>query len=232
MTKQQHERWQDFALRMARTCYATNRRPTGKWIEGVVLNYFDLLEEAEISCIVDWDNSDCYPESHGRQYHSTYCGCDGYRYAHQNEPNPQCDECHGSGVHHALHPGPLVCDSVTEFLDDYQGYPPPCKFCAPSGYTHNGGQSECRCDDVEYLFTEQWDQQFGGPVRCCLRAGLDFACSPSAGVLGFTAGDIRRMYPEGVPDWVFPKGEQLYYWPSGNVNGTFEELPDSAGMVL
>ena len=22
------------------------------------------------------------------------------------------------------------------------------------------------------------------------------------GVLGFTAGDIRRMYPEGVPDWV------------------------------
>ena len=22
------------------------------------------------------------------------------------------------------------------------------------------------------------------------------------GVVGFTAGDIRRMYPEGVPDWV------------------------------
>lgn len=40
------------------------------------------------------------------------------------------------------------------------------------------------------------------PVHCCVRAGLDIASSPSAGVAGFTAGDIRRMYPEGVPDWV------------------------------
>lgn len=22
------------------------------------------------------------------------------------------------------------------------------------------------------------------------------------GVMGFTAGDLRRMYPKGVPDWV------------------------------
>lgn len=41
-----------------------------------------------------------------------------------------------------------------------------------------------------------------GPATCCIRAGLDVAVSPSAGVAGFTAGDIRRMYPEGVPDWV------------------------------
>ena len=40
------------------------------------------------------------------------------------------------------------------------------------------------------------------PVACCVRAGFDCAVKPSMGVLGFTAGQIRRMYPEGVPDWV------------------------------
>jgi hypothetical protein len=40
------------------------------------------------------------------------------------------------------------------------------------------------------------------------------------------------MYPEGVPEWVFPEGERLQYWPGGGMNGTFAELPDSAGVVL
>lgn len=44
--------------------------------------------------------------------------------------------------------------------------------------------------------------RFADQVSCCIRAGLDCASSPSAGVLGFTVGDLRRMYPEGVPDWV------------------------------
>ena len=39
--------------------------------------------------------------------------------------------------------------------------------------------------------------------------------SPSMGVLGFTAGDIRRMYLEGVPDWV--KGEPE--WETIGVKG-------------
>ena len=49
---------------------------------------------------------------------------------------------------------------------------------------------------------EAWDEKWGDRVRSCLRAGLDLAASPSAGVWGFTADDLRRMYPEGVPDWV------------------------------
>lgn len=44
--------------------------------------------------------------------------------------------------------------------------------------------------------------KFENQVSCCIRAGLDCASSPSGGVLGFTVGDLRRMYPEGVPDWV------------------------------
>ncbi len=49
--------------------------------------------------------------------------------------------------------------------------------------------------------------QWCGPIRCCLRAGLDLASpAPTSGVVGFTAGDLRRMYQEGVPDWV--KGDK------------------------
>lgn len=44
--------------------------------------------------------------------------------------------------------------------------------------------------------------KFCAPVDCCVRAGLDLACKPSAGVAGFTAGQVREMYIEGVPDWV------------------------------
>lgn len=39
-------------------------------------------------------------------------------------------------------------------------------------------------------------------VTACIRAGLDVASAPSAGVLGFTVGDLRRMYPLGLPEWI------------------------------
>lgn len=49
----------------------------------------------------------------------------------------------------------------------------------------------------------RWDEKWGARVRCCIRAGLDCASAPSAGVAGFTVGDLRRMYPHGIPEWVF-----------------------------
>jgi len=80
---------------------------------------------------------------------------------------------------------------------------------------------------------QQWDDQWGGSVRCCLRAGLDMAASLSGGVLGFTAGDIRKMYPEGVPEWVFPRDKKLMRGMLDPVeNGTFAELPDDAPLCL
>lgn len=47
---------------------------------------------------------------------------------------------------------------------------------------------------------ENW--RFEAQLHSCIRAGLDLASAPSAGVVGFTLGDLRRMYPEGLPDWV------------------------------
>ncbi len=204
MRTEQFERWQDFALRMARTCYAQNRRPNSRWIEEAVTDFFDDLDKLTICCIVSWDNSDPYPENHP--------------YWHR----------FGNGLGQWVEAPYGVGDMMMEFLDNYRGYAPRCRACAIYEY----GKEECRCEEIEDMYYEQWGEQWGGPVHCCIRAGLDFASAPSAGVLGFTAGDLRRMYPDGVPDWVFPPGERLQYWLSDELNGTFEELPDSAGVML
>lgn len=216
MTEQQLERWRDFALRMARTAYRNARRPDAKWIEDVVQDFFDRLHEMAIPCIVSWDDSTPYPVGnpcHDRDTQLSWCGCDGYRAAHDNHSNPECEECQGDGLHRALVSPDCVGDMMTDFLDEY---------CP--------GSSDC--SDTDVLLFEQWDEQWGGPVRCCIRAGLDCACASSGGVLGFTVGDVRRMYPGGVPAWVFPPDERLHYWPSGELDGMFSELPDSVGVVL
>ena len=49
---------------------------------------------------------------------------------------------------------------------------------------------------------EPFGNRFLDQVPCCIRAGLDIASAPSAGVLGFTVGDLRRMYPFGIPGWI------------------------------
>jgi hypothetical protein len=49
---------------------------------------------------------------------------------------------------------------------------------------------------------EPRENRFHSQVSCCVRAGLDVAAAPSAGVLGFTVGDLRRMYPLGLPAWI------------------------------
>ena len=233
MTPEQYDRWKDFALRMARTCYAKSRRPSAEWIVGVVEDFFDGIDRDDdwtTTLIESWDHSADHPTE--RQTWRSYCGCNGYRHEH-GEPNRNCDECRGSGTHYDFFSGPLVCDMVMEHFDSYEPSSPECAACRQSRYDDDYDDSlECRCDEIEEKHHEQWQEQWGNPVRCCIRAGLDFASAPSAGVIGFTAGDVRRMYPEGVPDWVFPPGEQLHYWPSEELNGTFDELPDDAGVVL
>jgi hypothetical protein len=75
----------------------------------------------------------------------------------------------------------------------------------------------------DILFTPnetEFDETFLSPIRSCLRAGIDLACEPSAGVVGFTVGDIRKMYPRGIPRWVTEN------WTD------FESVPDSADILL
>ena len=57
-----------------------------------------------------------------------------------------------------------------------------------------------------YLHWQRKSETYGGrffnQIICCIRAGFDIAVNQSGGVLGFTAGDLRRMYNEDVPDWI------------------------------
>ena len=66
-------------------------------------------------------------------------------------------------------------DAVNEFFEEY---------------THWNKKS----DDYTGRFFDQ--------ITACIRAGFDVAVEPSAGVVGFTIGDIRRMWKNKVPDWV------------------------------
>ena len=239
MTNEQYERWKDFALRMASVCYKTSRRPSGEWILEVVTEFFDQFDECDIPCIVSWDHSAPYPVGDEYAGHRPPCISDIMQeFLYEYEPSaPDCKYCSGSATYvPQREPG----TDISRMVNDEDG----SWGCnCPDGHVSRYDASQCRewldkhdtlcnCDEVKILFWEQWDEQFGGPIRCCIRAGLDCASAPSAGVVGFNAGDIRAMYPEGVPEWLFPPGERLHYWLSDEMNGTFEELADTAGVVL
>ncbi len=96
-------------------------------------------------------------------------------------------------------------------------------------------------DDYRY---QRWDDLWGARIRSCLRAGIDMAVEPSMGVMGFSAGDIRRMYRGNVPIWLFgDEPLEIQHWEGivpgvglipgkRELNGTFAELPDEAQVWL
>lgn len=68
-------------------------------------------------------------------------------------------------------------------------------------------------DYIDECFEDGWKVTKGGDiiqtkffidVCCAVRAGIDVVIPEQwhAGVVGFTAGDIRKMYPEGIPGWL------------------------------
>lgn len=80
-----------------------------------------------------------------------------------------------------------VCDNVSAFLGErFDGRGKNC------GYGF---------DAYERAY-DRWMNTWGNAVSCCIRAGLDLVALPSMGVLGFSIGDLRKMYPEGFPEWL------------------------------
>jgi hypothetical protein len=207
MTNDQYERWKDFALRMARTCFTTSRRPPASYVIEQVESWFYWRDyQQDFGEYNSWDQDDYPLCDHISEFYDDQC------------PGVRCKACSHE------------CRQVYPYYEDS------CRFC----------DMECTCHEREQLCWEQFEDQWLGPVRSCIRAGLDLACEPSAGVVGFSAGDIRRMYPEGVPDWVkafFVPGElvALHATQIGGIfvpenmgfdERTFDELPDSAGVWL
>lgn len=118
----------------------------------------------------------------------------------------------GTGVDYWDKCGPFVCDLVNSMVDGLN----------PNPY-------DSRDNDGPLARWERWDDLWGARIRCCLRAGLDLACEPSAGVLGFTAGDLRRMYRGTVPEWITEGwGKQNGEWRPVE----FQAIGDGEGMWL
>ena len=208
ITKEQYERWKDFAVRMAKTCFMNRRRPGWKEILSNVECFFDYLDPEDLKGIVDWDNSDPYPPEspYYRRTYRTLC-----RHCHGTK-KPDCPHsCEDGKIYNYASPG-YVGDMCSEMSENWNPY-----------YWED-------ISDKEY---QKRDEQFCSPVKCCIRAGLDMAVAPSEGVIGFTAGDIRKMYPQGVPDWITGGREHRWsYWLQDKLNGTFEEMPNKAQLVL
>lgn len=241
MTNEQYERWKDFSRRMARTCFGYLRmRPSKQWVISMVEDWWDQFDERYIPCIVSWDCSNPYPEGHvyyRRTYRGTCWNC-----VQKGLPRATGNHCHCENGEIYYYAKPLaMSDMMSCFWDEIEPNCFRCQACSHddcrSCYPHyerscQKCEQPCRCDEIDMIAHYQWQEQWASPVHCCIRAGLDMAAEPSAGVVGFTAGDIRRMYPDGVPEWLFPKGEHLYYWPTDKLNGTFQDLPDNAEIVL
>ena len=232
MTPEQFERWKDFALRMARTAFKGRRRPGPRHVVACVTEFFGDFETGAygldldmLPAIIDFDHSGEYPEGHQwreRESRSSYCDCQGRR-EFDGRALPDCPDCRGIGHFRHWNTAPYVCDVLSSYdeawVPNYWG-------------------------DLEGDAWERHQDRWAGPAVACIRAGLDAAVGRSGGVLGFTAGDLRRMYPEGVPEWVMPANERLYIEqyaecaigliPKGEpvLNGTFAELPDEAGIWL
>ncbi len=171
MTPEQFRNWRDFALRMARTCYAESRRPSCDWLVEQVQEFLDRVE-GEADTIVDWDSPPAY-----------------------------------------------VCDSASEFV---WGLQPAFRWRLRARDVSD--QDEDRRAE---LAEAQWEEQWGDPIRCCIRAGLDLASAPSAGVVGFTVGDLRSMYPEGLPAWL-----DAGFCDATGAPVSLTSLPEDSGVWL
>lgn len=99
------------------------------------------------------------------------------------------------------HPRALLCDFMSEYCWD-----------------HNlKKEKEDRKGNCEVV-----DSKMGIALRCCIRAACDVAVAPSAGVLGWTVGDLKKMW----------KGRKLPKWVTDFWEGDITTAPDEAAIWL
>lgn len=197
MTREQYDRWKDFALRMARTAFKGHKRPSEAWIIDRVEQVFaDLDRDPDhIAVIANWDHSEPVGLQESGYYGvsawmSEQCYDDadhpGYFWIRQHKPGQEPKQREGEEFGAYWLRRQAHRDWREERLDIWE----------ERAEERSGGR------DREMLAHERFDEDWYGPVRCCVRAGLDLASSPSAGVVGFTVATLRTMYPEGIPEWI------------------------------
>lgn len=195
MTQEQYDRWKDFAIRMARTAFVGRKRPSEAWIIERVEDIFaDLDNDPErVAVIHDWDNND--PD--GLEKSGYHCIGDW-----MTERSEDDNDRPGYWWIRRLKDGQRPQRRHNESWDSYWKRRNAHEQRHADKLDMWEEREEERGQDRESMAYDRFENDWYGPVKCCVRAGLDIASSPSAGVVGFNIGTIRTMYPEGIPEWI------------------------------
>lgn len=177
MNDDKFNRWHDFSLRMAKTCYRQRKSPSFTWTLATLDQCFEHIKDEGVGCFVSWDNTLPYPENHS---------CYGSYNEKPNKPSGLGDwfmEVVEGEVWSTPHD--FATTKESDRLDKY-----------------NDKGAFDKYDELK----EKIVSRVCEPIHCCLRAGLDLVGEQSGGVLGFTVGDLKRMYaPDPIPDWITNK---------------------------
>lgn len=193
LTPEQVEQWQDFAIRMAKAVYSDSDRPSADWILSEVQSVIESINQDSPELVIAWETTLPYPNGH-----------------------PDFGKDSSGRIRSPM----FLCDLVSESVEDGV-WGRIDQFATPKQRRELDRlfeQGEDGIDDYDELKEEIVDE-WCGPVHCCLRSGIDLI-SGNVGVLGFTAGNIREIYPEGVPDWVKDEWDE------------FDSIPDDALVAL
>ena len=201
MTQVANERWIDFSTRIARACYADNEQPSLKWILDSLECIFTEIKD-DLSLYTSWDDTEPYPKDH--EYYNSKDPTDRPLLLSSLISEGIEDEIYARIHRHSTEKESRVLEKLLERRDKDRWL---------EAYNHLKNQ-----------IVHRWSS----PVHCCLRAGIDVAKSPSAGVVGFVVGDLKKMYPEGIPDWICDKWTDKRTGLQADLNA----LPDDLEIVL
>ena len=218
MTDTQYARWKNFSMRMAIRGFGLRLKKSRRDLAWFVKDFFRTLDREYFTVNetlpVAYDPKWRMDMNQGRRANEFLR--DRVHDWDHTDSHPTWQDRYGHSTN-----GPYICDIVSMQMEHWNPY-----------YWRDERKAK------------RWDELWGDRITACLRAGMDMAVSPSMGVLGFTAGDIRRMYRGNVPDWLFgdePVEVQHFDGVIPGVglipgrrdtNGTFASLPDSASMWL
>jgi hypothetical protein len=201
MTQTVNERWVDFSTRMAKACYADSEQPNLEWILDSLDRIFTEIKD-DLSLYTSWDDTEPYPEGH----------------KYYNPKNP---------TNRPLLLSSLISESIENeiyIIIHRHSTEKESRVLEKLWERRNKDRWLEAYDNLRNQIVERWSS----PVHCCLRAGIDVAKSPSAGVVGFVVGDLKKMYPEGIPDWICSRWIDKRTGLIADLNA----LPDDCDIVL
>lgn len=137
-----------------------------------------------------------------------------YHGKHEGATPEQIGRCYDFGVRMATHVFPAMTARRKErLISEVEGFLSCLRDASPGevGTWDEGTPLNICIGDWASEYYQHLDAgdpevdrpgRFYNRVICCVRAAVDLAIEASAGVLGFTVGDLRRMYDGEVPAWI------------------------------